>query len=406
MADMFRFDTRNKKPLLYNIAALSAAAAVVIICLLRDGGTEHTLAVSAALTVYLLTVEVMLIRAFFGQIEYNPYSYNTIYYMGFFLVILFLLVTRIYITVRLLKDPEAYGAREVIYTLLNAAKNYLFLTFPFLFAFSAALCISNISLIRHEGKRFVNVLGIILSFLLVGGALCLFCFERFLIGREEQHIVLNLGASLFSAVYLYFECMLTGAIVAALIAAFYEPEPDKDFLIILGCGIRKDGTPTPLLRGRIDRALEFYLRQKETTGKELIFVTSGGRGPDEVISESDSMKQYLLEKGIPGEQIIEEDRSSSTFENMKYSKEKIWAADPEGKVAFCTTNYHVFRGGLCARRVKMRAVGMGSKTRWYFWPNAAVREFVGLLTEHRGKQILVFGGMLSVYTLLTLMMYR
>ena len=54
----------------------------------------------------------------------------------------------------------------------------------------------------------------------------------------------------------------------------------------------------------------------------------------------------------------------------------------------------------------MRAVGMGAKTRWYFWPNAAVREFVGLLTEHRGKQALIFGGMLAIYSALTLIVYR
>ena len=199
--------------------------------------------------------------------------------------------------------------------------------------------------------------------------------------------------------------MLIGAIIADIIAARYEPERDKDFLIILGCGIRKDGTPTPLLKGRVDRALSFYRKQKRETGKDLIFVTSGGQGPNEVISESASMKAYLMEQGIPEKKIIEEDRSTSTFENMKFSKEKIWAVNPEGKVAFSTTNYHVFRGGLYARRVKMRAVGMGAKTRWYFWPNASVREFVGLLTDHRGKQILVFGGMLAIYTVLTFLCF-
>jgi uncharacterized SAM-binding protein YcdF (DUF218 family) len=91
---------------------------------------------------------------------------------------------------------------------------------------------------------------------------------------------------------------------------------------------------------------------------------------------------------------------------MRFSKEKIWAVDPNGKVAFSTTNYHVFRGGLCARRVKMRAVGMGAKTRWYFWPNAAVREFVGLLTAHKLKQGLIFGSMIAFYVAVTLMAYR
>ena len=118
------------------------------------------------------------------------------------------------------------------------------------------------------------------------------------------------------------------------------------------------------------------------------------------------MKRYLMERGVPEEKIIQEDRSADTMENMKFSKEKIWALDPNAKVAFSTTNYHVFRSGLFARRVKMRAVGMGAETKWYFWPNAAVREFAGLLTRHRGKQALILGSMIASYIILTLLAYR
>ena len=118
------------------------------------------------------------------------------------------------------------------------------------------------------------------------------------------------------------------------------------------------------------------------------------------------MKRYLTEHGVPEEQIIEEDRSTDTFENMKFSKEKIWQIDPNGKIAFATTNYHVFRSGLFSRRVKMRAVGMGAKTKWYFWPNAAVREFVGLLTQHRGKQALILAAMIAFYVVMTFAAYQ
>ena len=116
------------------------------------------------------------------------------------------------------------------------------------------------------------------------------------------------------------------------------------------------------------------------------------------------MKNYLVSQGIDERLIIEEDKSTSTYENMKFSKEKILAVNPEGKIAFSTTNYHVFRSGVWARRVKMRALGVGAKTKWYFWPNAWVREFIGLMTEHRGKQLLVFGGMLVFYALMTILL--
>ena len=402
---MIRFDTRNKKPKLYDLLVLTAAAAVLMAAFILLVPSSHALAVCTILGVYYLAVIVRLLTAFRGQLQYNPYSYNTIYYAGFALFVLFVLVEHIILSARILRYPDIYTTAQLLYMALGSAKTYMLLTSPFLLVFAAALCVSNISLIRHEGKRLVNVLGIILSFLLVGGLAFLFAFDYYASGSQWEVMIHDLIANLFAAVYLYFECMLIGAIVADAIAARYEPEPDKDFIIILGCGIRGDGTPTPLLRGRIDRALAFAEKQKAQTGRDVTFVTSGGQGPDEVVSESASMKQYLLEHGVPEERIVEEDRSTDTAENMRFSKEKIQAIDPQGKVAFSTTNYHVFRSGLYARRVKMRAVGMGAKTRWYFWPNAAVREFVGLLTEHRLKQAIVIGCMIVLYVVLTLLVY-
>ena len=401
-----KFDTRNKKPKLWNILIQAVFVIVILLMMIRDGAHRHTVTISALISVFLLAALIQLVVAFVRQIQYNPYSYNTIYYMGFALFLLAVLILQLQLTALLILHPGEYTAAEILHLLLGSAKNYMLLTSPFLLAFSSALFISNISLIRHEGKRLVNVLGIILSFLLIAGEVFIFCFDYYVSGSQREVMIHELIANLFAAVYLYFECMLIGAIVADSIAARYEPEPDKDFLIILGCGLRKDGTPSPLLRGRIDRALDFAKKQKAQTGKDLIFVTSGGQGPDELVSESAAMKRYLMEQGIPEARIIEEDRSTNTLENMKFSKEKIWAINPDGKVAFATTNYHVFRSGLCARRVKMRAVGMGAKTKWYFWPNAAVREFVGLLTEHRGKQALIIGSIIVFYVVLTLLAYQ
>ena len=402
---MWKFDTRKKKPKLWNVLIQLFFVGGILLAMILDDAHRHTLAISLLLDVYILAVIVQIMAAFFGQLRYNPYSYNTIYYMGFSLFFLAVLIMMLTVTVRQILDPIDFQVHEVLHTLLNSAKTYMLVSFPFILVFSVALCVSNISLIRHEGRRLVNVLGIILSFLLIGGEVFLYRFDYYVSGSQREVMIHDLIGNLFAACYLYFECMLIGAIVADSIAASYEPDKDKDFLIILGCGFRKDGTPSPLLRGRIDRALDFARRQKAETGKDLIFVTSGGQGPDEPCSESACMKRYLLEQGVPEGQIIEEDRSTDTRENMRFSKEKIWQVNPEGKIAFSTTNYHVFRSGLYARRVKMKAQGMGAKTKWYFWPNASVREFVGLLTDHRLKQALIFTSLTVSYILLTLWAY-
>ena len=401
-----KFDTRNKKPKLYNLLLQALFVLLIVILLVQKNAQRHAALISALIGLFLLAAVGQLIAALFKQIQYNPYSYNTIYYMGFSLFLLAVAVMQLRITLLLVRYPQVYQANEILHILLDSAKNFMYYSSPFLLLFSIALCVSNISLIRHEGRRLVNILGILLSFLLVAGLVLLFLFDRYASGSALQVMLHDLAANIFAAVYLYFECMLIGAIVADVIAARYEPEPDKDFLIVLGCGFRKDGSPSPLLRGRLDRALRFAEKQEAATGKAPIFVTSGGQGPDEVCSESACMKRYLLEQGVPEERILEEDRSTDTFENMKYSKAQIWKVNPQGKVAFATTNYHVFRSGLYARRVKMRAVGMGADTKWYFWPNASVREFVGLLTEHRGKQILIFGSLILTYTILTILAYR
>ena len=401
-----RFDTRNKKPKLFHLLLLAAAAGAAVLLLSLGGQGSRAVPICAVTAAFCLAALFALLRAWRGQLEYNPYSYNTIYYMGFAFFTLSVLVTNIVLEYRMLRFPELYPAEAILHILLDSAKQYMLLSSPFVLLVSAALVVSNLSLIRHEGKRLVNLLGIILAFLLVGGEVFLFFFDWYVSGSLAEVRLHELVVNLFAAFYLYFECMLLGIIAANLVVVRYEPEKNKDYLIVLGCGIRGDGTPTPLLRGRLDRALAFAERQEAETGKAPVFVTSGGQGPDEVCPESTAMKRYLLEKGVPEDRILEEDQSTDTAENMRFSKAIIGAYAPEAKIAFSTTNYHVFRGGLCARRVKMRAVGMGARTKWYFWPNAAVREFVGLLTEHRGKQALVLGSMVAFYTVLTLLVYR
>jgi len=228
-------------------------------------------------------------------------------------------------------------------------------------------------------------------------------------GSAAEVFRMELASQMFSTLYLYCECMLIGAVVANIIAAKHKPAYDKEYVIILGCGIRDDGTPTPLLRGWIDKAIEFSKRQFAETGRAPAFITSGGQGPEEVISESECMKRYMITQGISEGRIIQEDKSADTLENMKFSKKKLEEAGksiPDTKVAFSTTNYHVFRSGLYAKRVKLQAEGMGSDTKWYFWPNASVRELVGLMTAHLGKQALVLLGMVAIYATLTVLSFR
>ena len=402
---MLKDDGKRREPSIYFPIAVTAVAAVIFAVLLYTGAGAAALA--RCYITFLSVMVALLIYSSYRQIRCNPYSYNIIYYRGFALFFLILLLTCVRYCIGIFRVPEAFSAYDIIWFIADEAITYLYMSVAVVVAFSVWLCVSNICLIRHEGKRLVNVLGILFAILMTGGLLLLICIQRTPFQVPQKYLfAVNLLLNLCAVLYLYVECMLIGALLAVFTTAQYNPEPDRDFVIILGCRIRKDGTPTPLLRGRIERAIAFYERQKEETGYAPVFVTSGGKGPDEVTSESASMKAYLLERGIPREAIIEEDRSLNTYQNMLFSKEKIQAVKPDAKVAFSTTSYHVFRSGLYARRLNLRAVGMGQATRWWFWPNATVREFVGLMTENRGLQALILGSFVAICTVVTILSFQ
>lgn len=254
------------------------------------------------------------------------------------------------------------------------------------FAIMALLVsISNISLIRHEGRRPVNLLGIAVSFVWFAANYGWYYWPTYGQRLGLSPAMLSLINSLIEVALSFGECLLFSTIICAWLASRHVPKHNKDYLIVLGCGLRKDGTPCPLLAGRVDRARNFDEARVAAGEPPATFVPSGGQGPDEIMSEALSMANYLQDKGIPRERIVLEGRSSTTRENMAFSREVIEAHAhkdiSEVTVGFSTTNYHVFRGYVCAHEAGMAVEGMGSKTKAYFWPNAFLREFAGLLVS-------------------------
>ncbi|MCR5576837.1 MAG: YdcF family protein [Oscillospiraceae bacterium] len=398
--------TIKAKPIALSLSLLTAAALLALAGLVWMGYRAMLSWGNLILALYFGSAAAFLAAAFFRQLRCDLYSYNTIFYAGFSLFLLSISVTHLVAAAQAFLAPEDYRVAQMLYSLVHSAKNYMFLTSPLLFCFSAALMVSNLALIRHEGRRFVNLLGILLALALIAGEILIAYLDFRGAYSRREILLVNLTANLTAAFYLYFECMIVGAVAADWIAAKRVAAHDKDYLIVLGCGLKKDGAPTPLLCGRLDLALRFDREQRETDGRDASFIVSGGQGPDESRSEASSMRDYLLSRGVPADRILTEDRSTDTEENMRFSGELIGKQAPEARVAFFTTNYHVFRAGLKARQAGLpQADGMGAPTRWYFWPNAAVREFVGLLTEHRGTQALVLGTVTLAYALLTVLAY-
>ena len=253
------------------------------------------------------------------------------------------------------------------------------ITAPVMLLLALWLCVSNVWLLRMEGHSSRNMLGIGLG-LLWGSAYLV----HVLLYRENAQVMWMILQTVVDYTIVYFECVLLVLAFCGMIAARHEPAFGKDCLVILGCQLRRDGSLTPLLRGRADRALAFEKEQFEATGQHAVFVPSGGQGKNEKMSEAHAISLYLQSKGVPKERILEENRSRNTFQNMVFSRELICSALPGAKAAFSTTGYHVFRSMLLCNRTHFDCEGMGSRTKWYYYPNAYLREILGLVYAHQG----------------------
>jgi uncharacterized SAM-binding protein YcdF (DUF218 family) len=266
------------------------------------------------------------------------------------------------------------------------------LTLPCIIIISFYSIITNIILIKKEGFDPRKLLGVIIGFLaligIFGSQTLYYVISNILVGTDKQFIKYALDICI-NATLSYFYTLIIATLYCNVKAGNHVPKYDKDFIIILGSKIRKDGTLTPLLKGRVDKAIEFAKKQYKNNKKKIIYVPSGGKGNDEVIAEAEAIKRYLLSEGIKEQQIILENKSTNTIENMKFSKHKIDEINNNAKIVFSTTNYHVFRSGVIANEQGIECEGIGSKTKWYFYTNALIREFVANLVQERKRHIIL-----------------
>ena len=337
----------------------------------------------------VLSFLIMLYYAFcfVNAVKTKRYSYDTIFFLS--IVLIFALLNVVWAGASIYSFMHYHTTSSIpVYTVNQNLMTFLTIaTLPLMAVFVVSVSVSNIFLMKREGFRPANALGIITSIFMLGGlAVLVFGFYY---NQSKNSTAVSVAYSVLSSLYLFFEIILVSAIAYGIYVSKHVPQYNKDYIIILGCKIKKDGTLYPLVKGRVDKAIEFYKAQLEKTGKAAYFVPSGGKGSDEIIAEGEAMKNYLIEQGIPEDRILAETKSATTRENMKFSKAIIDEQNPDAKIVFSTTSYHVFRSGAIAYHNGINIEGIGSKTKWYFWPNAFLREVAGIFTTQPKKQILV-----------------
>ncbi|QUQ62908.1 YdcF family protein [Kutzneria sp. CA-103260] len=251
-------------------------------------------------------------------------------------------------------------------------------------ALTVFLFVNGFTMIRREGLKLSSVLTTLAGLVIVGflalALLALGTKNRFLLSA-----MLSIGGILFYISFV-FCCFLVYSVFYGRV----RQRREVDFVVVLGAGLI-DGKVTRLLGGRLDRGRQVWERLR---GEAPMMITSGGQGADEPVSEARAMADYLIDAGVPAGAILLEDKSTTTLENLTFSRQIMLSRKPDYRCTVVTSNYHVLRAALFARRAKVNGQVLGAPTARYFWPNAFLREFVAILVEHRVKNIvlcLMFG---------------
>lgn len=275
----------------------------------------------------------------------------------------------------------------LIYSLLVIIALLVVFIFVFGLFILIGLLFWNSKIVRkREDTSIANLLTFILALALSGWLV--FSWINF---DSILPAYLNVLLSIIPITVTYLICSFFNYCTASVAYLLKKKKYDQDYLLILGSGLIDGERVSPLLASRINRGIRFYEEQR-VTGKIPKFVFSGGQGADEKISEAEAMQAYATEKGIPIEDTLIENQSVNTRQNMAYSK-KIMLKDygnEQFKSVFFTNSYHVFRASLFAKVAGLNAQGIGSKTAFYFLPNALLREFVGVLSIHKKRHLYVF----------------
>ena len=124
-----------------------------------------------------------------------------------------------------------------------------------------------------------------------------------------------------------------------------------DAIVLLGVELGAQDQPTQELHARVQAAAQAYAR-----GAADVIVASGGRLPGHRAAEAAVMARLLGEAGVPDAAVVPEDQSQNTMENMRFLAQKLGGARGR-RVLVVTSDYHLRRAVLTARRAGLRAKG-------------------------------------------------
>jgi uncharacterized SAM-binding protein YcdF (DUF218 family) len=190
---------------------------------------------------------------------------------------------------------------------------------------------------------------------------------------------------LITAGYLVF--LLSFTLIESFI--IYESQTSKkanlediDFVIILGAGLNGD-KPSKTLEDRLEAGLQYLMKNKN-----LPVIVSGGQGPGESITEAEAMGKFLLDNGISANRIYYENLSTTTYENINFSKNVIEELGGKDQtVLIVTSDYHILRAKMIGEDLGLHCDGLGADSPLFVKINYFIREYFAVV-KTMAKQII------------------
>lgn len=218
-----------------------------------------------------------------------------------------------------------------------------------------------------------NVTGIILSLMLILYAIFTSAVHKMIQSLWNMR-VFKISAA---AVGVLVSICITLVVIesACMVGACVKPCAENATAVVLGCRVYGERASLSLVE-RLEAAYEYLTEHPEAN-----CVVSGGQGPGEDISEAECMYRWLVDKGIDSSRIYKEDKSTSTEENIAFSKEVIRKNELIENIVIVTNEYHIYRAGMIADdKGLVWGAKPGHSAIWLF-PTYYVRELYAILAE-------------------------
>ena len=180
---------------------------------------------------------------------------------------------------------------------------------------------------------------------------------------------------------------LVSMIVPRLITTLYsmnkiyqkENAPSERVVLVFGAGLRRDGTPTPILRDRVETAADLYFSGKV----EKILMSGDNRFLE--YNEPESMRQYALSLGVPDEVIVLDYAGRRTYDTC-YRAKAIFGVE---NTLLVTQKFHLPRALFICNALGIKAVGVEATNRRYWRGSLFIWNF--------REQLATVGAFLDVY---------